>query len=87
MRKFAGCRVSKTARTILTGNSPAVESDAKYGDRMEMLDDATEAYLLKSVADAIELRLPIPPQAIATLDKFIVNGWILKRGDGIDRGF
>lgn len=54
---------------------------------MEMLDDATDAYLLKNIANATDIREPFALPANATLDKFIAHGWIRHAGEGADRYF
>ena len=54
---------------------------------MEMLDDATDAYILKNIANATDIKEPLELPANATLDKFIANGWIRHAGEGADRYF
>jgi hypothetical protein len=43
---------------------------------MGMLDDATDAYVLKRIAEATDLKEPLPPVAEPALRKFIENEWI-----------
>jgi hypothetical protein len=50
-----------------------------------MLDDATEAYLLKNIAEATDHEAPFQSPANATIGKFIAHGWIRSADEGADR--
>jgi hypothetical protein len=52
---------------------------------MQMLDDATEAYLLKDIADATDKMTSFQLPANAATGKFIAHGWIRNVGDGAGR--